>query len=363
MINSSCPRALRRKTRGPWLNAAFATIFALGASLVLPPAANADIPPVDFGSAADCAVMAGNAVSSTELTAITGEVILSPGTTLTGFPPGTVHGEIHMNDEEAQKYKVDMVTAYNDAAGRTPTATIPPDIGGGATLTPGVYDTPGGVFRLAGTLTLDAKGDPDAVFIFQADSALRTARVSNIDLKNGAQENNIVWQVGDSATLGTLSTFRGSVLALNDVTVMKGATVYGRAMALNNVVTLNGTTTLPATRVTLPTNPATTTSLTSSANPSRMGEPVTFAAKVSGNYLEVSPTNTVLFKDGSVVIGSAMLDDLGVATFTTTELTRGVHPIMAVYVAGGTAVGEAWVNFAPSESSVVNQQVLNRRTT
>ncbi len=363
MINSSYPRALRPNTRGPWLNAALATILALGAPLMLPPAANADIPPVDFGSAEDCAVMAGKAVNSTDLTTITGEVTLSPGTALTGFPPGKVHGEIHMNDQEAREYKADMVAAYNDAAGRTPTATIPPDIGGGATLTPGVYDTPGGVFRLAGTLTLDAKGDLDAVFIFQADSALRTARVSNIDLENGAQENNIVWQVGDSATLGTYSTFRGSVLALNDVTVMEGAAVYGRAMALNASVALDGTNTLPTTRITLPDNPPTTTDLTSTPNPSRRGEPVTFSAKVNGNFQGVSPTNEVLFKDGSTVIGSAMIGDSGVATFTTTGLTRGVHPITAVYVSGGTAVGEAWVNFAPSESSVVNQQVLDRSGT
>lgn len=318
--------------------------------------------PVNLGYADDCVVMAGNAVTSTHLTMITGAVALSPGTTLVGFPPGMVRGEVHRNNAEAKEEKADAVAAYNDAAGRTPTATIPPDLGGGATITPGVYDTPEGVFELAGTLTLDAKGDPDAVFIFQADSALNTARVSNIDLENGAQEDNIIWQVGDSATLGTLSTFRGSILALNNVTVMRGAAMYGRAMALNNVVTLNGTTTLPATHVTLPNNPATATSLTSSPNPSRTGEPVTFVAKVSGDFLGVSPTNTVLFKDGSVVIGSAMLDDLGVATFTTTELTRGVHPITAVYVAGGTAVGEAWVDFAPSESSVVNQQVLRRRT-
>lgn len=363
MINSDRSRALRRNGLRPCLDAALAAVLTLGAPLVMPLSANADIQPVTLGQAEDCAIVAGNAVTGTDLTMITGTVALSPGITMTGFPPGIVHGEVHRNDAEAQGEKADAVAAYNDAAGRTPTATIPPGLGEGATITPGVYDTPGGVFELAGTLTLDAQGDPDATFIFQADSALNTARVSNIDLTNGAQEDNIIWQVGNSATLGEYSTFRGTVLALNDVKVMKGAAMYGRAMALNNVVTLNGTSILPTTQITLPNTPATSTSLTSSSNPSQLGEPVTFVAKVSGSFHGVSPTNTVLFKDDSVVIGSVMLDNLGVAMFTTAELTSGVHPITAVYVAGGTAVGEAWVDFAPSESPVVNQQVLDRRTT
>jgi hypothetical protein len=255
----------------------------------------------------------------------------------------------------------DAEAAYRDAAGRSPTATIPPDLGQGDTLGPGVYDTTTGSFELSGTLTLDAEGDPDAVFIFQADSSLKTARVSNIELENGAQEDNIIWQVGDTATLGTLSTFRGNVLAQNSVSVGEGAAVYGRTAALNEAVELDGRNILPATRVTLPNNPPTVTGLTSSTNPSRRQEPVTFTATVSGNYLGTEPTNEVLFKDGSAVIGSAMIDELGVATFTTDELTRGVHPITAVYVNGGTAVGEAWVDFAPSESAVLDQQVLNRR--
>ncbi len=358
MINTGCSPTRGRNIGGSWLAAALVTALVLGAPLV--PSASADVPPVDLGEAEDCAVMAGDAVMSTDLTTITGEVALSPGDTMVGFPPGTVRGEVHIDDEEAQEDMADAVAAYNEAAGRTPTDTVPPDLGG-TTMGPGVYDTPGGIFEIAGTLTLDAEGDPDAVFIFQADNALNTARVSNIDIVNGAQEDNIIWQVGRSATLGTLSTFRGNVLALNSITVDEGAAVYGRAMALNGAVELDGRSTLPATRVTRPGDPATSTTLTSSPNPSRRGEPVTFTATVSGDYQGFGPTNEVLFKDGSIVIGSAMVDDSGIATFTTSELTRGVHPITAVYVNGGTAVNEAWVNFAPSESTVVNQQVLNRR--
>lgn len=351
----------------------------LGVPLVPSPSMGADVSPVNLGNASNSAVIAGNAVTSTNLTTITGDVAISPGHTITGFPPGTVEGQKHIDDQVARDAVADAFAAYNDAAERKPTATISPDLGRGATILPGVYDTAGGIFELSGTLTLDAKGDIDAVFIFQADRALNTARVSNIDLINGAQPDNVIWQVGDAASLGPYSTFRGNILALNDVKVDLATALYGRAIAIRNVVGLTGTTTLPATRVTRPPAPAigstppptnrraqtedlsTTTSLTSSPNPSRQGEPVTFSATVNGNYLGTRPTNKVLFKDGSAIIGSAMLNPLGVATFTTSELARGIHPITAVYVSGGTAHFEAWINFEPSESPVVEHQVLSRR--
>ncbi|MER6947324.1 ice-binding family protein [Nonomuraea sp. NPDC000554] len=316
--------------------------------------------PVNLGSSAPCAVLADSAVYNTDLTTITGNLGISPGDVITGFPPGQVRGEIHIRDPRARAARDDAVVAYNDAAGRVSNSSIAPELGG-KTLTPGVYDTPGGAFQITGTLTLDAAGDQDAAFIFQADTALTTARVSNINLINGAQADNVVWQVGDSASLGTLSTFRGTVLAWNSVTVAEGTAVDGRVMALNRTVTLAGRTALPATRVTIPGNPPTSTTLTSSPNPSRREEPVTFTATVTGNFQGFAPTNEVLFRDGDTVIGSAMLDVSGKATFTTSSLTRGVHPITAVYVDGGTAVNEAWVNFAPSTSPVVQQQVLNRR--
>jgi hypothetical protein len=333
---------------------------------------------VNLGNAASSAVIAGNAVTSTNLTTITGNVAISPGHTIRGFPPGTVEGETHIDDQAARDAAADALAASNDAATRKPTATISPNIGGGGTLGPGVYDTAEHVFQLSGTLTLDAGGDIDAVFIFQA-TRLTTARVSNIDFINGAQPDNLIWQVGDAASLGAYSTFRGNLLALNDVRIDVATAFYGRAIAIKNVVTLTGTGTLPATRVTRPPNAAdgspamvrkraaetgdlsTTTSLSSSPNPSRQNQLVTFKATVNGNYMGTRPANKVLFKDGSAVIGSALLDPSGVATFATSELTRGVHPITAVYVDEGTAVQEAWVNFQPSESAVLDQQVLSRR--
>ncbi|MFI7706022.1 ice-binding family protein [Nonomuraea sp. NPDC049480] len=315
---------------------------------------------MDLGYAAECVAIAGEMVSNTNLTTITGDLVVSPGSEVIGFPPGEVRGEIYLGGSEATAMKNDAVAAYRDADRRSSNSVIPPDLGG-RTLSPGVYESTDGTFRIDGTLTLDAGGDPDAVFIFQADSALTTARVSNIDLLNGAQDDHVFWQVGDAARLGKYSTFRGNLLAWNSISVAFGAAVYGRTMALNEALHFEGTDILPATRVTLPGNPPTETSITSSPNPSRMGQPVTFTATVSGDVQGFRPTGTVLFMEGTTIIGSAYADPTGVARFTTSELSRGVHEIHAVYANGGTAVYEAWVYFAPSESPTITQQVLNRR--
>ncbi|MFI7642183.1 ice-binding family protein [Nonomuraea sp. NPDC049400] len=317
-------------------------------------------PPVELGQADDCAAMAGEEITNRDLTTIIGDLAVSPGTELIGFPPGEVQGEIYLGDSEATEMKEDAVAAYREAEERPANSVIPPELGG-RTLLPGVYESTDGTFRINGTLTLDARGEPDAVFIFQAESLLTTARVSNIDLVNGAQAKNVFWQVGDDASLGKYSTFRGNLLVWNSIRVSYGTAVYGRTMALNDELRFEGTDILPATRVTLPDNPPTSTSLTSSPNPSRNGEPVTFTATVSGNVQGHRPTGTVLFMEGTTIIGEAYADTTGVARFTTSELTRGVHEIHAVYVNGGTAVFEAWVFFAPSESPVITQQVLDRR--
>jgi hypothetical protein len=92
---------------------------------------------------------------------------------------------------------------------------------------------------ITGTLTLDGQGNANAVWIFQIASSLTTLGTSNIVLAGGASAHNIFWQVGSSATLGTNSTFNGSILALTSVTLTTGATLNGRALARNGAVTLD----------------------------------------------------------------------------------------------------------------------------
>ncbi len=157
---------------------------------------------------------------------------------MTGFPPGHVTGTVYTADSVALQAQADLTTAYNDAAALAVTATIPVELGG-TTETPGVYASPAGTFGITGTLTLDAQGNPAAVFVFKAASTLITASASNVKLVNGAKAANVFWLVGSSATLGTYSTLRGNIMALASITVTTGVTIHGRALARTAAVTLD----------------------------------------------------------------------------------------------------------------------------
>jgi hypothetical protein len=201
-------------------------------------AASAAQPPVGLGTAASFAVLAGSTVTNTGPSTLSGSLGVSPGTAVTGFPPGKViDGTIHSADAVALQAKADLTTAYKDAKGRTPVAAVPADIGG-MELVAGVYKASSSL-GLTGTVTLDAEHNPDAVFIFQAPSTLITASNSTVSLLNGAQACNVFWQVGSSATLGTNTTFVGNILALTSASLNTGATVQGRVLARNGAVTLD----------------------------------------------------------------------------------------------------------------------------
>jgi Ice-binding-like len=207
------------------------------AALALPVvAALAAQPPVGLGAADSFAVLAGSTVTNTGPSTINGDLGLSPGTAITGFPPGNVNGTIHAADGVAGNAKVDLTTAYVDAAGRTPPLAVSGDLGG-LTVTGGVYKSKSSL-GLTGVLTLDAQGDPSTVFVFQAGSTLTTASGSHVRLINGAQPCNVYWQIGSSATLGTTSVFAGNILALTSISMNRGVVLDGRALARNGAVTL-----------------------------------------------------------------------------------------------------------------------------
>ena len=238
-------------------------VFALATMLIGAGGAQAAQPRVGLGTAQSFAVLAGSTVTNTGPSVIKGDLGVSPGTAVTGFPPGTVNGTIHSADAVAAQAQADTTTAYNDAAGRSPTSAITADLGG-RTLVAGVYR--GTTLGLTGTLTLDAQGDQSAVFVFQAGSTLITASNSGVALINGAQACNVFWQVGSSATLGTGTVFVGSILALTSVTADTGASVAGRLLARNGAVTLDSNT-VTASACATPT-PTSSASASSTASPS-----------------------------------------------------------------------------------------------
>ncbi len=223
------------------LTARIALIFAIGVLALKPLIANAQVqPPVGLGTADSFAVLAGQGVTNTGPTVVNGDLGTSPDPPVTGFPPGTVNGAIHEADAVALQAQSDLTTAYNDAAGRTPVQTIATELGG-QTLTPGVYNSLSGTFEIVagGTLTLDAQGDPDGVFIFQMASTLVTFDSSDVNLIGSASPCNVFWQVGSSATLGTNSNFTGTIMALTSIQVLTNVVVDGRVLARNASVTLD----------------------------------------------------------------------------------------------------------------------------
>jgi hypothetical protein len=194
---------------------------------------------VDLGSAADFAVLAGSTVTNTGLTNVTGDLGVSPGTAVTGFGPGVVNGTIHAGDGAAAGAIANLTTAYNDAAGRTLCAILVSGNLGGQTLTPGLYTSSSGLEISSGDLYLDAQGDANAVFIFQMATTLDVAANLHVYLVNGTKASNVFWQVGTSATLGTDSTFAGTIMADQSISLGTRANLEGRALARIGGVSLD----------------------------------------------------------------------------------------------------------------------------
>jgi hypothetical protein len=193
-----------------------------------------------LGSAQGFAVLGASTVTNTGPTVITGDLGVSPGTAVTGFPPGSVTGgTIHAGDATAVSAQAAAHTAYAalvaEPCGTNLTGKTLGASPGAVTLSPGVYCFNTSA-QLTGTLTLSGSG----VFVFKMGSTLTTASNSSIVLAGGARAGNVFWQVGSSATLGTNTTFEGSILAHISDTVTAGVSVAGRVFALTGAVTLSG---------------------------------------------------------------------------------------------------------------------------
>ena len=185
-------------------------------------------------------VLAATTVTNTGATIINdGDIGLSPGSAVVGFPPGIINNGIeHVADAQALQAQKDWTTAYGDATSQgPPTQTGIIDLAG-LTLTAGVYD--GDAISNSGTLTLS--GNSSSVFIFRAASTLTIANASTIAFTGGATQCNVFWTVASSATIGTAATFAGTILARGSISAATGATIGGRLLASTGAVTLQGNT-------------------------------------------------------------------------------------------------------------------------
>jgi hypothetical protein len=273
-----------------------------------------------LGTAGSFAVLAGSTVTNTGDSNVEGDLGVSPGSAVTGFPPGNVTGTIHAADAVAAQAQADATEAYNDLAGRGGGTDMSGQNLGGRTLTPGVYRY-GSSAQLTGALVLDAQGDSHGVFIFQIGSTLTTASSSSVRLINGGNQGNVFWQVGSSATLGTGTAFSGNIIALTSISLTNGATVVGRLLARNGAVTLDNNRISNRTwTADMPTATATAEGPTATATV----EAPTMTATVSVTETAiVSPTMTATVS----VTETAIVSPTMTATVSVTE-TAIVSPTM-----------------------------------
>ena len=197
--------------------------------------ASASAASIDLGTAGSYSVLGATGIANTLGPTLSGDLGLSPGGLISGFPPGLVSGTTNDKNAAADQAQNDRMVAYNDARTRPADATFAGD-NNGRTYTPGVYYS-AGAFALTGVMTLDSEGDSNAVFIFNIDAALNTAATSYVNLVNGTQAHNVFWRVLGAAGTGADSSFSGTIISAGAVTLGARSTLNGRALSAG-IVTL-----------------------------------------------------------------------------------------------------------------------------
>ena len=283
---------------------------------------------VDLGTAASYSVLAGTSVANTGSgTVLAGDLGLSPAGPITGFPPGTVNGTIHDKDDAAATAQSDRADAYADAAGQESTTTFAGDQAG-ATFHPGVHTT-AAAFSNTGTVTLDADGDSNAVFIFQINAALSSAAGSKVVLTDGALANNVYWQVAGAISLGADAKYVGTFLGAGAIAFGDGASLKGRALtpttvAMTNTPFLVAKDDLTAPLVTIDGGAARSTNDTTPTISGTTDEP-------AGNVRVTVGGQTL-----TTTVGAG-----GIWAVSATVLASGTHTVMAAITDASQNVGTA----------------------
>ena len=226
------PPLLRRRGKSFRLGL---VLLGLLSGLLFASSALAATATVGLGTAESFSVLAGSTVTNTGSTTMWGNLGLFPGTSVTGAPH--VLGEKYVNDEVASSAKTSLTAAYNEAANRESNGSAGPQLASHE-FTPGVYTANSSLLLSSGAVTLNAQGNPNAVFIFQIPTSLTTLSNTSVSLINEAKACNVFWQVGESATLGSGTHFAGTIMAKASITANTLATIEGRLLAETGAVTL-----------------------------------------------------------------------------------------------------------------------------
>jgi hypothetical protein len=305
----------------------------------------------NLNSAAEFAILAATGISfdGSSTTINTLDIGLYPGTSITGsysLVGGVALTATTDPTNRLPQAKLDLLNAYNFAAAASvpAPATVAGDQGG-TTLAPGIYKSTSTLLIQSGNLTLDAQGNENAVWIFQIASDFTTigGAGGNVELINDAKANNVYWQVGSSATIGSGTAFKGNILALESITIGTGSSIDGRALARNGAVTFAGGGTMNE----LEESQDATVDLTIT----KTADPQTFSALNDEITYEIVVTNssTVTINDIAVKDEFTQLDqtiflDAGeTVTYTTT------------YTITQTEMDDGFfVNFATAEAGTVS---------
>jgi hypothetical protein len=342
---------------------ALAVAFVLSPLLFASQAGAAAVNP-PLGTAANFAVVGGSAVTNSGATLVTGDLGVSPGTSITGFPPGVVTGTTHSADTVAAQAQADVGTAYGFAAGETCDVNLTGQDLGGMTLPPGVYCFNTSA-QLTGTLTLAAGTDPNPKWLFQMGTTLTTGSNAAVVLaKPSTCASNINWQVGSSATVGTGTTFLGNILADQSITLATGASSNGSlyahvgavTMDTNNVSTCSGASNPPPDPLKITTTP-------SGSVPA--GGTISDSAKVTGGLSPSGDVTFQLFGPGDVKCTTPIATRTGTLSGGTassgpvTAGGAGTYNWVAIY--NGDANNGSVISPCGSEKVVVTGQKLTGR--
>ena len=294
-------------------------------------------PMVPLGTTSTYSVLAGTGVINTGATNLSGDLGSSPSNSILGFPPGTVGGTTHAGDSAAAQAQTDLTAAYNNAAGRLLNDSFAGDQNG-HTFFGGVHRT-SVAFSLTGTMTLDAQGDPGAVFIFQVGAALNTAAASHIVLINGALASRVFWQVLGAVGTGASSTFAGSIMSLGAITIGASAELAGRALSVGTV-TLS-TNPVYFSNLRPPSVAITSTAATFDTTPTIAG--TTDAA--TGSAVQVTVAGQTL---------NTTVQSGGIWAVTATVVTPATYPVVAsvTNAAGNTGTARQTLTISPPTALV-----------